>query len=578
MADTHVASGLTVEQWDSKFFTEYLTENRYSGEMGTDESAIIQLKENLSKKKGDRVNFALVNKMTNDATTGSNVLEGNEEDMASRSCEVRVDKRRNAIRVRAMTYLHRLLVAAFAAFFIAGPASAQNAGTVTAHAFAIGKGAGHSGYTSLLCGSAQLAVGQSAADPICKTITGDVTISAAGATAIGATKVTSAMLNADVFSTAHTWAGQQTFVAPVLGTPASGTLTNATGLPVSTGISGLGTGVATALGTNVGSAGAPVVNGGVLGTPSSGTLTNATGLPISTGVSGLGTGVATFLATPSSANLRAALTDEVGTGAAYFVGGALGTPASGTATNLTGLPLSTGVTGTLPVANGGTGQTSISAALDSAFSSTQGSILYRDSAGWSALAPGTSGNFLKTQGTSANPVWASIPGGGDMLSTNNLSDVADADTARTNISAAKSGANSDITSLSGLTTALSVAQGGTGDTGTAWTTSTPTLTASSGTFGSASATVAYKTIGKTVFCNGSITITTVGSATGNPRLQLPFTLKNNIAVAGRENAVNGKVFGAVVQTSGLMSFFNYDNTSAIVAGAVYQFNFVAELP
>jgi hypothetical protein len=81
-----------------------------------------------------------------------------------------------------------------------------------------------------------------------------------------------------------------------------------------------------------------------------------------------------------------------------------------------------------------------------------------------------------------------------------------------------------------------------------------------------------------VFCNGSITITTVGSATGNPRLQLPFTLKNNIAVAGRENAVNGKVFGAVVQTSGLMSFFNYDNTSAIVAGAVYQFNFVAELP
>jgi N4-gp56 family major capsid protein len=67
--------------------------------MGTDESAIIQLKENLSKKKGDRVNFALVNKLTNDATTGSNVLEGNEEDMASRSCEVRVDKRRNAVRV-----------------------------------------------------------------------------------------------------------------------------------------------------------------------------------------------------------------------------------------------------------------------------------------------------------------------------------------------------------------------------------------------------------------------------------------------------------------------------------------------
>lgn len=44
----------------------------------------------------------------------------------------------------------------------------------------------------------------------------------------------------------------------------------------------------------------------------------------------------TFLTTSSSANLRSVLTDEVGTGAAYFVGGALGTPASGTATNLTG--------------------------------------------------------------------------------------------------------------------------------------------------------------------------------------------------------------------------------------------------
>lgn len=66
--------------------------------------------------------------------------------------------------------------------------------------------------------------------------------------------------------------------------------------------SALGANVQTALGVAVGTAGSPLINGGALGTPSSGTLTYAGGLPISTGVSGLGTGVAAALALATGAS------------------------------------------------------------------------------------------------------------------------------------------------------------------------------------------------------------------------------------------------------------------------------------
>jgi hypothetical protein len=65
-------------------------------------------------------------------------------------------------------------------------------------------------------------------------------------------------------------------------------------------------------------------------------LADATGLPISTGVSGLGSGIATWLATPSSANLRSALTDETGTGPAVFASSSILT--SPTLTSFFGTP------------------------------------------------------------------------------------------------------------------------------------------------------------------------------------------------------------------------------------------------
>ena len=208
-----------------------------------------------------------------------------------------------------------------------------------------------------------------------------------------------------------------TLVTPILGTPTSVTLTNATGLPIATGVSGLGTGVATALAVNVGSGGAFVVNGGALGTPASGTLTNVSGLPISTGVSGLGAGVATFLGTPTSANLAAAVTDETGSGALVFatsptlVTPALGTPTSGILTNATGLPLTTGVTGTLPIGNGGTGQTTASAAFNalSPVTTTGDLIIGNGTNSATRLAIGANGYVLTSNGTTAT--WAASTGG-----------------------------------------------------------------------------------------------------------------------------------------------------------------------
>ncbi|MGY4222694.1 hypothetical protein ACVMIH_000055 [Bradyrhizobium sp. USDA 4503] len=259
-----------------------------------------------------------------------------------------------------MKHLHKLLAVASAAFFLASSALAQNSGAVTNHAFAIGKGPGTTGYASLLCTSAQLAVGQAAADPICRTMSGDATLSAAGALTLAtvnsnvgsfgsATNCTTITVNAKGLITA----ASQTTCTPAVGS-----------------ITGLGTGVATALGIATNGAGgfvtSPVANanlatmaantvkangtagvaaptdiacptGGVVGRNGSSNVACQlivdanvfSSAAIATTKIAFGTGVAT-----ASANALNASGGLVG------FSGALGTPTSGTLTNATGLPLS----------------------------------------------------------------------------------------------------------------------------------------------------------------------------------------------------------------------------------------------
>ena len=150
---------------------------------------------------------------------------------------------------------------------------------------------------------------------------------------------------------------------------------------------------------NTGTSNVPQWNEVALATGVSGTLPVANG---GTGITSLGSNVATFLGTPSSANLRSALTDETGTGGAVFatsptlVTPALGTPASGVLTNATGLPTA--------------GILDNAVTLAKMAGITRGSIIYGDASGDpSALAKGTE-TYVLTAGAD-DISWAAASAG-----------------------------------------------------------------------------------------------------------------------------------------------------------------------
>lgn len=98
MAETAVPSTLTVQQWDERYFTEYLSRNWFKQFMGTGSSKMIQLKEELTKKPGDAITFTLVNRLLGEAKNQNEVLEGSEEDGTLRSFLIRIREYAHAVK------------------------------------------------------------------------------------------------------------------------------------------------------------------------------------------------------------------------------------------------------------------------------------------------------------------------------------------------------------------------------------------------------------------------------------------------------------------------------------------------
>ena len=169
----------------------------------------------------------------------------------------------------------------------------------------------------------------------------NATINLLGNATVGGTlDVTGHVTLEGVTSTGATGTGNLVFsdspvlTTPNIGTPSFANLTNATALPISTGVSGLAAGVADFLTTPTSSnlisavtdetgtgnlvfSTSPVLTTPNIGTPSFANLTNAVALPVSSLV-GFASGIADFLTTPTSSNLISAVTDETGTGNLVF--------------------------------------------------------------------------------------------------------------------------------------------------------------------------------------------------------------------------------------------------------------------
>nr|WP_313470855.1 DUF4043 family protein [Stenotrophomonas geniculata] len=98
MTNTTISAAVRAKQWDDNFFMEYVRANRFKRYMGTSENSIIQVKNNLTKKKGDAITINLVGALDADAgpNTGTTTLVGNEKALPNDGHKVTIGVVRDA--------------------------------------------------------------------------------------------------------------------------------------------------------------------------------------------------------------------------------------------------------------------------------------------------------------------------------------------------------------------------------------------------------------------------------------------------------------------------------------------------
>jgi len=97
MAETVLNSGLTISRWRRNYFREYTRASRFAPYMGRGNDNIIVTMYELQTEAGKTIIVPFVGRLTGSGVSGSQVLEGNEEDLGSGSMPVAVDFRRNAV-------------------------------------------------------------------------------------------------------------------------------------------------------------------------------------------------------------------------------------------------------------------------------------------------------------------------------------------------------------------------------------------------------------------------------------------------------------------------------------------------